>query len=143
MKTKVTFLGLLVFWGLMIPGFAISKVQLDRVKARAAADNKLIAFVVMQECTNPGCPIAVNRVSDRNGSVKQAVPNKGVIVVKLDVEDLEKDSVPECVRKNKSAPAITITDATCAKVIDSIGPGADKARITEMESKIAAATGTR
>ena len=139
MQMKATIFGLALFLGLMAPAYSISKARLDSAMERAAASKKLIAFVIMQECANPSCPIAVNRVDDRNGSIKQAIPQKGVIVIKLDASDLEKSSAPECVRKNKSVPCVIITDAKCTGVIDSLGAGADKARIAEMESKIAAA----
>ena len=139
MQLKVAIFGFALFLGLMSPAAAISKGRVENAKERAAASQKLIAFVIMQECTNTSCPIAVNRVGERNGSIKRAVPNNGVIVVKLDAEDLKKDSTPECVRKTKSVPCVIITNAACTEVIDSVGAGVDKARIAEMELKIAAA----
>jgi hypothetical protein len=139
MHTKVTIFGLALFLGLMAPASAIGKARVESTKERAAASQKLIAFVIMQDCKNPSCPIAVNRVGDRNGSIKRAIPNKGVIVLKLDPEDLQDADIPECVRKTKSVPCIIITNAACTEVIDSLGAGTDKARIAEMESKIDAA----
>lgn len=138
MQTKAAFLGFALFIGLMAPAAATSKSRLDSVKERAAASNKLIAFVVMQEY-NGSCPSAVERVGGRNSNIKRAIPSKGVIVIKLDVDDLKDDDTPECVRKNKSAPSITITNAACTEVIDSVGAGVDKARIAAMEAKIEAA----
>ena len=139
MKTKAAILGFALFLGLMAPAFAISKARLDGVKERAAASKKLIAFVIMQECKNGNCPKAVNRTGDRNSSVKRAIPNKGVIVVKLDAGDLSDEATPECVRKIRSVPCVIVTNAECTEVIDSVGAGVDKARIAEMESKIDAA----
>jgi hypothetical protein len=129
----------LFLFAMVLPASAIGQIQLERTKERAVEKNKLIAFVVMQECQNLSCPVAVSQVAKRNGSVKHAVPSKGVIIVKLDPEDLEKSTTPECVRKNKSLPSVTITNAACTEVIDRVGPEADKERIAQMESKIAAA----
>ncbi len=139
MQMKIVFTGFALLLGLVSPAVAVGDARLEKVKARAASDKKLIAFVVMQECKNGNCPIAVNRVGERNTSVKKAVPNKGVIVVKLDLEDLDKESTPACVRKNKNTPSITVTNADCTEVIDSVGAGVDKARAKEMETKIEAA----
>ena len=136
MQMKAVTFGFALFLGLMAPASAISKARLESTKERATASQKLIAFVIMQECNNPSCPIAVNRVGDRNASIKRAIPNKGVIVLKLDPEDLKNVSTPECVRKTKSVPCVIITNAACTEVIDSIGAGTDKTRIAEMESKI-------
>ena len=40
-------------------------------------------------------------------------------------------------------PRLVITDAACTKVIGSLNEKADKARVKEMEAKIAAALGTK
>ena len=127
---------------LMLPASAISPKRIESVQRRAAEGNKLIAFVVMKHYYKPDCPKCVNAVDAQNGRISRMIPNKGVVVIKIDQHAVKEGDVPAVVLKGMT-PRLVITDATCTKVIDSINDKADKARVNEMESKIAAALGTK
>lgn len=125
---------------LALPASAISPKRIESVQRRAAEGNKLIAFVVLRDYYKPNCPKCVSSVNAQNGKLNRMIPNKGVIVIKLDKNEVKEGDVPDVVLKGMT-PRIVITDAACTKVIDSINDKADKARVEEMEAKIAAALG--
>ena len=126
--------------GLMLPVSAINPKRIESAQKRAASGNKLIAFVVWQDYWNPNCPKCIKSVDANNGRIKRITPSKGVIVIKLEKDDLKQGDVPDCVLKG-ATPRVVITDATCSKVIDTVDAKADKKRVEEMEQKIAAALG--
>lgn len=126
---------------LAAPVSAISPKRLEGIQKRAAAGNKLIAFVVEQDYYNPGCPKCITEVNGNNKLINRAAPNKGVIVVKLEKDDLKQGEIPDGVLNAPGLPRIVITNADGSEVIDVIDAKADKARIAEMEQKIAAALG--
>ena len=135
---KTSFLLLLTAAALSIPASAISSKRVESAQKRAASDNKVIAFVVEQDYYLPNCPKCVATVNANNKQIKRITPNKGVIVLKLEKDDLEKGVVPDCVLKG-ALPRIVITNADSTKVIDTVGVTSDKKRVEEMEAKIAAA----
>lgn len=127
---------------LALPAHAFNAKRLESVQKRAAADNKLIAFVVLQDYYDPNCPKCITSVDANNSQIKRIAPNKGVIVIKLEKDDLKDEGVPSIVLKGPT-PRLVITDAACTKVIDSLGAKSDKARVKEMEAKVAAALGAK
>ena len=124
---------------LLAPAHAIGKGRIESAKKRAAAENKLVAFVVEQDYWDPACPKCVAAVDGNNGTIKRIAPNKNVVVIRLEESDLKKGNVPDCVVKASGMPRVVITDAGCTKAIDTLGTNADKARLKQMEEKIAAA----
>ena len=127
--------------GLLVPAMGISPKRIESAKERAAADHKLIAFVVLQDFYNPHCPKCVAEVTANNNKINHLTPHKGVIVIKLEKTDLKPDDVPDVVLKAAGLPRIVITNAEGSQVIDVINAKADKKRAQEMEEKIAAALG--
>ena len=121
---------------LCVPAWAISPKRIESAKVRAAADHKLIAFVVLQDFYNPNCPKCIAEVTANNNKINHLTPHKGVIVIKLEKADLKPEDVPDVVLKAAGLPRIVITDAACEKVIDVVDAKADKKRVTEMEGKI-------
>lgn len=138
-NVKTAMLILMTAAGLALPVSAISPKRIESVQRRAAEGNKLIAFVVLQDYYNPSCPKCITSVNANNGQINRITPNKGVIVIKLDKNELKEGDVPDCVLKTGGLPRIVITDAACTKVIDTVNNKADKPRVKEMEEKIAAA----
>jgi len=145
MKTNPKFMSLLMICtlvpALIVPALAISPKRIESAKARAAVDNKLIAFVVSQDFYNPNCPKCIAEVTANNNRINRLTPHKGVIVIKLEKPDLKPEDVPDVVLKAGGLPRIVITDAECTKVVDVIDVKADKKRVQEMEAKITAALG--
>ena len=135
---KTIMLILMTVAGLALPVSAISPKRIESAKKRAEEDNKLIVFVVKQEYYNPNCPKCITSVDANNGKISRMTPNKGVIIIKLEQSEAKQGDVPDVVLKG-STPRLVITDAACTKVIDSLGANSDKARVKEMEAKIAAA----
>ena len=126
---------------LAAPVAAITPKRLAAIQQRAAAGNKLIAFVVEQDYYNPGCPTCIAEVDGNNKLIRRAVPDKGVIVVKLEEKDLKKDAVPACVAGAQGLPRLVITNADCSEVVDAVDVKADKARIARLEEKVSTARG--
>jgi hypothetical protein len=117
---------------------AINPKRIESAKKRAAEQNKLIAFVVERDYWDPACPKCVASVDNSNGAIDKAVP-RGVVVIRLAEKELEKGVVPDCVITTGGMPRLVVTDATCSKVIDAVDDNVDRARIKQMEAKIAAA----
>ncbi len=137
---KLLFAALTLTVALATHAAAITPKRLAAIQQRAAASNKLIAFVVEQDYYNPGCPTCIAEVNGNNKAIKRAIP-KGVIVVKLEEKDLKDDAVPACVASAQGLPRLVITNADCSEVVDAVDVKANKARIEQMEEKISAARG--
>jgi hypothetical protein len=117
---------------------AISPKRIESAKKRATQQNKLIAFVVERDYWDPDCPKCIAAVDNSNGAIDKAVP-RGVVVIRLAESELEKGVIPECVIAAGGMPRLVVTDAACSKVIDVVDDKVDRARIKQMEEKIAAA----
>jgi hypothetical protein len=118
---------------------AISPKRIESAKKRAAEQGKLIAFVVERDYWDPNCPKCIAAVDNSNGAIDKAVPS-GVVVIRIAESELEKGVIPDCVMAAGGVPRIVVTDATCAKVIDAVDEKADRARIKQLNEKVAAAT---
>ncbi len=124
---------------LVAPAHAIGQGRIESAKKRAAAENKLVAFVVEQGYWDPDCPKCVAAVNANNKAIKRVAPGKNVVLVRLEEAGLKDGNVPECVVKAGGAPRVVITDAGCTKAIDTVDVKADKERLKQMEEKITAA----
>ena len=117
---------------------AINPKRIESAKKRATQQNKLIAFVVERDYWDPACPKCVASVDNSNGAIDKAVPS-GVVVIRIAESELEKGVIPDCVIAAGGMPRLVVTDAACSKVIDAVDDKVDRARIKQMEEKIAAA----
>jgi hypothetical protein len=133
---KISLLFLLSAAALVLPASAISSKRVESAQKRAAADGKLLAFVVEQDYYNPNCPKCITSVNANNKQIARITPRKNVIVIKLEKDDLKEGDVPDCVIKAGGLPRIVITDAGGTKAIDVMDVKADKKRVEEMEEKI-------
>ena len=125
-----------------VPAFAdISEKQIDRAKATATSQGKLIAFHFEQAYYDPNCPKCITNVDQNNEVVKKAIPKKHVTVISVDAkEKVDVSKLPEAIRNYAGArPCVILVSADCTKVIGVAHSKTTKEEAKALEKKAAEA----